>query len=211
MSTYYKATQIDGTDFHTGTVDYAGHLESGKPLKRKPALAEYRTCSDTVYHASDTPSETLIGEEWPCRLFEVTGSPVAAEDHKHGFRSLRVVKELPAWMALGPNGQEVVALVERCKSLTRTEIDALHAAWGAARHAALYAARDAAWDAARRAAWGAARHAALYAARDAALYAARRAAWDAAWDAVSALVVRDLITPEQFDLLYGPWASVITS
>ena len=45
------------------------------------------------------------------------------------------------------------------------------------------------------------------------LRAARSAAWGAAWraaaDAVVALVVRDLITPEQFDVLYGPWASVM--
>jgi hypothetical protein len=48
----------------------------------------------------------------------------------------------------------------------------------------------------------------LCAARNAAWNAAWDAARDAAWDAAAALVVRDLITPEQFDLLYGPWASV---
>ena len=42
--------------------------------------------------------------------------------------------------------------------------------------------------------------------------AAGFAAWyaaSAAWPAALALVVRDLITPEQFDLLYGTWASVM--
>ena len=29
---YYKATQMDGTDFYTGTVDYAGAMASGEPL-----------------------------------------------------------------------------------------------------------------------------------------------------------------------------------
>ena len=28
-------------------------------------------------------------------------------------------------------------------------------------------------------------------------------------DAAIALVVKDLITPDQFDTLYGPWASVV--
>ena len=55
--------------------------------------------------------------------------------------------------------------------------------------------------------------AARYAARDAAGYAARDAARDAAGYAAAyaalVLVVRDLITPEQFDLLFGPWASVM--
>jgi hypothetical protein len=37
----------------------------------------------------------------------------------------------------------------------------------------------------------------------------RDAAWDAAWVAATALVVRDLITLEHFDTLYGPWRDVI--
>ena len=64
---------------------------------------------------------------------------------------------------------------------------------------------DDAWDAARDAAWDAARDAARGAARGAALATAR----DAVWIAALALVVRDLITPKQFDTLYGPWASVM--
>ena len=30
--TYWKATRPDGTDFHTGTVDYATALASGEPV-----------------------------------------------------------------------------------------------------------------------------------------------------------------------------------
>ncbi len=44
---------------------------------------------------------------------------------------------------------------------------------------------------------------------DAALDAAWGEAWDAARDALVALVVRDLITQEDFDSLYRPWASVM--
>jgi hypothetical protein len=60
----------------------------------------------------------------------------------------------------------------------------------------------------------AAQDAARFAARNAArnAIAAQDAAWpaaSAAWPAALALVVRDLITPEQFDRLYGPWASVM--
>ena len=35
------------------------------------------------------------------------------------------------------------------------------------------------------------------------------AAWDAAHDAALATLVRDLITPEQYDLLMAPWRTVI--
>ena len=39
--------------------------------------------------------------------------------------------------------------------------------------------------------------------------AAWGAAWGAAREAALATVTRDLITPGQFDKLYGPWASVM--
>ena len=74
-----------------------------------------------------------------------------------------------------------MALVEQARTLTPEDATRLDAAWDAAR----YAARDAAW----YAAWDAARAAAGY--------------------AVNALVVRDLITTEQFDILYGPWKAVM--
>ena len=40
-------------------------------------------------------------------------------------------------------------------------------------------------------------------------YDAKDAAAGAAWLAAVALVVRDLISDEQFQILYGPWASVM--
>ena len=98
----------------------------------------------------------------------------------------------------GPQHEQVVAMIERTRVLTAEEVTALgvawYAAWGAAWGAARGVARDAAWDAA----WG----------------ADRRAAWDAVGDAACALVVRDLIgqygfTQEQYDLLTGPWRTVI--
>ena len=166
---------------------------------------------------------------WPCRLFEVEprGELVSDGSHKHGCAAVKVVRELPAWQALGPNGEAVADVIERCKTLTDEQAKHLAAAraatplgtplgpplgtplgtplgpplgtplWDAARAAAWAAARDAAWDAA----WDAARAAA----RDAAWDAAR----DAARDAALALLVHDLITAEQFDLLYGPWQSVM--
>ena len=167
---YYKAVRPDGTDFATGTT--------------RPVVGEWmprikgrlKLCKHG-YHVSDVPAETLIGGSWPCRLFEVEiaedVSPEHIDEHKRVVHTYRPLRELPAWQALGPNGEAVAALIERARSLTADEIQRLVAAW------------------------------------DAAGAAARGAAVDAAGDAAGGLVVRDLITPEQFGVLYGQWASVI--
>lgn len=233
MSTYFKAVRPDGTDFHTGTIDYAAAL-GGDPVTL-PEVTGPQCCTSTVLHAATVPAETLVGGFWPCRLFEVTGTPVADEGHKRGFFSLAVVREVDAHQALGPQGEQAAALIDRAGKLTVGEAENLDAAAHAATaHAAAHADRDAAgaaaWaaasDAARNAAWGSARDAAWAAARDAAwatawaatrgdarvsalCAAAGRAARDAARDAAFALVVRDLISKEHYDLLTGPWAQVI--
>jgi hypothetical protein len=183
---YYKATRTDGTDFYTGTMNYAaavgGTIDVGRASRKLPPAC----CDASVLHAATVPTATLVGGWWPCRLFEVTGRPVAEEGHKRGFRSLRVVGEVDAHLALGPQGREVAALVDRAGRLTAVEVGQL----GAARAAARAAARGAAWGAAGGAARGAAR------------------------DAAGALIVRDLIgrhhfTQTHYNTLTHPWATVI--
>ena len=213
MTVYYKATRPDGTDFYSGRVQY----EVGKRVRPLPHEGARFICGPGVLHAADAPGETLIGGRWPCRLFEVTGKPIdgfnARHRHKGAFRQLTVVRELPAWMALGPNGKLVAGVIERTRQITYEEALDLRAAWGAAWAAAGAAARAAARDAARAAAGAAAGDAAWGAAwgaaGDAARAAAGDAARDAAWDAALALLTRDLISAEHFDALYGPWQKVI--
>jgi hypothetical protein len=223
---FYKATRPNGTDFYTGTIDYAAALQTGasiwKPgrFKRFPNNPEF--CTSDVLHASDAPAETLVGGQWPCRLFEVTGKPVAQEGHKFGFQRLKVERELPAWQALGPNGERVVAVIDRASRLTSDEIEALAATWDAT--ATPSVARDDAW----KASWGGTWYVARDAARDIAWDAARDAALSAAWtvarplrpaaraaagsvtrSAALAEIVADLISSQQYQLLAGPWLSVI--
>ena len=109
----------------------------------------------------------------------------------------------------GPQTTQIEALLDRARNLTDKEAQELQAAWDADRNA-WYSAR-----AARGAAWAAARDAAWDAAEDA-QYAAESAAWAAryAWDAVLALVVRDLIgqngfTQKHYDTLVAPWETVM--
>jgi len=200
MTTYFKATRLDGTAFQTSKVLYT----VGGRVRPLPFDGERKLCGQGVLHAADVPAEALVGGWWPCRLFEVAGKPIAQGGHKFGFKQLRVVRELDAHLALGPNGREVAALIERARSLTWDEARRLHAAWDTPRDAAWAATWDAAEDAARAAAWAAAEDAAGDAAR-----AAARVAGRAASRAALALVVRDLISGEHFNALYGRWQQVI--
>ncbi len=202
---YFKALRPDGTDFATG--------------KTNPVLGEWMpkiegllSICERGYHVADAAAETLVGGSWPCKLYRVEAkvfdrsqSFKGGHRHKGVCRTYRLIEELPAWQAFGPNGEAVVALVEQARTLTPEDATRLAAAWSVARYAAWSVARYAARDAARDAAGSAARAAARAAAMAAAMDAARAAAMDAA----SALVVRDLITTEQFDILYGPWRAVM--
>jgi hypothetical protein len=225
MTVYYKAVQMDGMDFWTGTVDYASLSGTGRSL---PLLPGGQCCGPGVYHASTVAAETLVGSYWPCRLFEVEGEAVSKSGYKRGFRTLTVGQELPAWRVFGPNGEAVVALIEKAGRLTHEEISGLRAAWNEARDAVEYVTRNAAEDAAKYAAGNAARGAAMgqvknevgnaagNAARGAAMGQAKnevRYAWVAvtgsARSAAVAMVTQDLITEEQFRILADPWLSVM--
>ena len=138
---FFKATRPDGTDFYTATVDYAAALESGEPL---PELSGGEFPGTGWYHVG-VQSTSCAGMSWPCRLFVV--EPVGLEHvgaEKAGCRSLRVVEERPAHEVFGPQGVQVVELLNRCASLTAGEGRQMVAARSAVRSAAW----DAAWDAA---------------------------------------------------------------
>ena len=186
--TYYKAVRPDGTDFYSGRVlwDRVGEIV------RHPDPGSLGGEDVKGYLSVSVSPTDCTGMKWPCRLFEVepvedflVWEPTPSLPAKRASHAWRVVRELPAHEALGPNGVEVAAFLELLPALTRTQ-------WSAA------------WNAAWDAAWGAARGAA----RDAAWVAARDAAWDAAWDAAGALVVRDLISTDHFDVLTAPMRAV---
>jgi hypothetical protein len=210
MTTYYKATRLDGTDFYTGTVDYAGALASGEVIRHP----DRRVRDDaSTYLSVSIAAADCTGAEWPCRLFRVepVGRPTKASSlpSKRCVSALRVVEELPAHLALGPNGEQVAAFIDACRAMTKDDWKRVDAAWAAAWAAARGAAWDAAWDAARGAARAAARAAAWDAAWDAARGAAWAVAWGAAraaaWDAARAIVTRDIITVDQYDILTQPF------
>jgi hypothetical protein len=201
--TLYKATRTDGTDFRTGTVDYGAHCGK-RALVGHPFPDQKMVSNDasTYLSVSVSAADTLIGGSWPCRLFRVEArgsvlSGLSASPNKRAVQSLKVVEELPAWQSLGPNGDHVVAFIEKCRVLSADELKRLAAAWEAAARAA---ARDAAW----AAAGATARAAAGDAARAAAWDAVGEAAGGAARGAALALVVRDVLPQRDYDILTMP-------
>ena len=200
--TYYKAIHPDGTDWFTGTIRWLpkdGIIpEGGWPVEHQdPGQVGDRYAA--WYLSVATVPTDCSGMGWPTRLLRV--EPVGdvwtpsswSLPNKRAAHAWRVMEELPAHEALGPQGPEVVALIETARGLTPDQLDAMDAARTAARGAARDAALDTALDTARDAAWG--------------------AAWDAAMgtvlDAVLAVLVRDLITPEHYDILTEPWRTVL--
>lgn len=138
MTTYYKCTRPDGTDFRTGTIDYAAALVSGEVITH-PAK-RLRPGDASTYLSVSVAAADCTGMRWPCRLFRVepVGKAVPDPDipSKRCVKALRVVEELPAWQALGPNGEAVVSLIDRARTLTRDETYRMAAARAAAGDAA---------------------------------------------------------------------------
>ena len=194
--TYYKAVRPDGTDFYSGQVlwDRVGEI-----VEHPDPGSLGNDDAEGYLSVSVSPAD-CTGMKWPCRLFEVepvegvpVWEPTPSLPSKRAAHAWRVVRELPAYEALGPNGVEVAAFLDLLPTLTNTQWINTFAVT-----------RDATWGAT----WGATRVAARGAARGAAWGAALAAAGDAAGDAAIALLVRDLITTEQFDTLTAPmWAA----
>ena len=191
--TYYKAVRPDGTDFYSGRVrwDRVGEIVEHPDPGGDDAKG--------YLSVSVSPTD-CTGMSWPCRLFEVeqvegvpVWEPTPDLPSKRASHAWRVVRELPAHEALGPNGVEVAEFLDLLPTLTSAQWDA---ALATARGAAWFDARSATGDAARIAAWAATGIAAWAAARGAARYAA--------WDAALALLVRDLVSTDHFDVLTAP-------
>ena len=147
MPRYYKAVRPDGTDFYSGTIDYAAALATGEPIHHPDPRPGSRDA--THYLSVATEVTECTGMRWPCRVFVVepgeTWAPSLSLPHEAACTSVRVVEEVAATLSLGPQAGEITALIERCTQITVTDVEKLAAAW------------DAAWDAARDAARAAAR------------------------------------------------------
>lgn len=204
MTTYYKVVRPDGRSFYDPTFRWVpesgGPIPDGGLLVSHPRHLDQRSAAG--YLSVSTVPTDCTGMRWPCRLLEVVAVPrrkvITPEPErmpsKRAASAWLVIRELDPHLALGPQGREVAAIIDRAGRLTQEEAALLDAARSAS--AAEYSARLAAWDATE--------------------YAARNTAWSAAWSAAfavwgaaTATVVRDLISPADYQTLAGPWLSVI--
>lgn len=219
---FFKAAQIDGRDFSNREVDYAVALRDGLEISIPEPTNAGRPAGLPV---STLPGEVLFRASWPCRLFQVVGAPVrdgisqvGRPRHIRTLRSLRVIQELDARQALGPNAAAVLAVLARVQRITETEAIQLVGAWSTA---------DPSWLSAREATRAAAVNAGLFRAWRAAGIAARTAAGSicgyAAWvpdsaapawlaeSAAQAAVVRGRISDDVDRVLTDPFEAVCGS
>lgn len=108
--TYYKATSLDGTDFYTGTINYAKALVEGNTIEHPGP--DTNAGARGYLSVATTPTD-CTGMLWPCRLFEVEPeNPWGTTDfkNKRACFSLNVVRELPSHLTLGPQGEQLESL-----------------------------------------------------------------------------------------------------
>ena len=146
--TFFKAVRPDGGSFHDpdfrwlpedGVIPEGGWLvEHPEPAGR---IGKNSDASASNYLSVATVPTDCTGFRWPCRLLEVEPVGRACLDNSHAskrrVRAARVLRELDPHLALGPQGEQVAALIERAGRLTPDEKRRLGAAWVAARGAAL--------------------------------------------------------------------------
>ena len=124
------------------------------------------------------------GKEWRTRYAMWRGKPLKTKEDWDNY-----------YLAINPPVTKTYLTTDQFIKVYKSLNDEKSRELSAARDAAWYAARDATRDEARYAAW--------YAAWDEARYAA----WYAAWDEDLAVLAKDKITTEQFEILTSPWTS----
>ena len=209
MVKYFKAVRPNGRDFHSNTVDYAAGLAGDAIIHPKSK----RGSDDAAHYISvSVEPGDCTGFSWPeggARLFEVKPVGRAWTPHKNMLPNKRaavavkVIRELPAYMLFGPQGEAVVALIETFSTLTRSQRDAMYRARS-----------DQWWDAYAVANAGRADRAGLSAALDA--LGGRLIVWfdgDSAYGAALAVLLRHTIGADGFeqkhyDALVAPWVKV---
>ena len=130
MTTYYKAVHPDGMDFFSGKVRWLPPV--GEPLPEGGLIVRHPTATTPSfgddaadYLSVSTEPANCTSMQWPCRLarLEATDAAVWTPDatalpDKRAAVVWLVTAEVDAWQALGPQGREVVAIIDRARMLT---------------------------------------------------------------------------------------------
>jgi hypothetical protein len=189
---FFKITRMDGTDCYSGRLQY----EVGKPTTDPQYDGKPRIGNGI--HACYKPEQCMEyrNGQWPVRLFEVGfDEHVEVQHDKVKGRTVTPIRELKLAEVFGPNGEKVMAQIDRISKIrwlkpekeNRTKVAALiqeHCRhlkkFGCPQDVAVKFTDD--WDAA----WA----------------AARAAAWAAAW-AAAHIIVEDKVD------FGNPWAPLV--
>jgi len=89
----YKLTQLDGTDFYSGTINYAENI--GKIIRVKDYDGpEFGACGRGI-HASRNPNDCFIGARIPCRAFKIQGiQRIEGDKKKTRYQAVKVLEEI---------------------------------------------------------------------------------------------------------------------
>jgi hypothetical protein len=127
MTDYYVASSVDGVELRrqAAEVQRGVSLEIGRAT---PPMGRFDMMRGHAYVVWDSPTRIA---EWPCRLFRVQADDAKPSSTPGQLftRTYRPVEELPGWRTLGPQGQEVVALIERVGLLSAVDMLALGKVW----------------------------------------------------------------------------------
>jgi hypothetical protein len=213
-TTYYKAVRYDYGSFYDPAFKYGPVgtvVKHPRFVKGSPEPYDYISvsvsaadCTGFEYMSDGLPSRLLvvepIGETWIPDVYDLP--------NKRAVTTLKIVDELPIHMAFGPNGAQVLNFIDwfDANSATRNLDEYLRKnyiqndqgirndTYTNVFHVIRRCGRMAAHDAAQQEAYWAAHNT---------YWAAHNTYW-AAMHAVLALVVRDLISKADFDVLVEP-------
>jgi hypothetical protein len=135
--TYYKATKPDGWDFATGnTINYATALRTNQIVKHPHP--KHNDADAFNYLSISVEPGDCTAFQWDAekgaRLFEVeaVGRPwtphASLWPNKRAVTGVRVIRELPAHMLFGPQGEAVVEILRVFAKLTQAQRNALYRA-----------------------------------------------------------------------------------
>ena len=211
MTTYFKATRPDGTDFYSGKISYLKALENDTLVLHPLPLRPGATQAMGYLSVATVPTD-CTGFTWPARLFEVEAPGDVWTPHsgdlpnKRATTQIRVLRELPAYMLFGPQGEQCVAIIDATAELD----DETKTALREARTDEWYDAYDRVWQVASgcradRAGLRAAQYALCY----------RLVGWgdgDAACGAALAVLTRHLtgeVTAADYAEVTRPWRELV--
>lgn len=134
---FYKAVKPDGTDFHTGTVQWLPLEPANKPIKNRiikhPTSKKVIVGKHSTSLAVSTNPMNVLGAYWPMRMAIVKPAvgyiPVYCSDDKWQALAWEVVREIPAYTHFGSNGVYVKSLIDQILRLTLEQTNYAYRLW----------------------------------------------------------------------------------